>query len=264
MITSLQNRLIKEIHKAARRGSLTTEGFALAEGYRLVGEAIRSGCEIAAVLVARSAEAAATERLPQLGSGVNRVVVADNIMEKISATEHTQGVLALVRPPRWQLADLFAARGPVVVLDGIREPGNAGAIVRVAEAFGAGGCVFLKGTVDPYNPKTIRASAGSVFRLPLVAGLDPAEVVHAARQRDLPLAVATPRGGQPVSEAELGDRFLLVLGNEAHGPQAGVISSARPLTVPTQGVESLNVAVAAGVILYEAWRHRQARRRGTA
>src|SRR6202035_4126314 len=88
----------------------------------------------------------------------------------LSSTETPQGVIALVRPPAWTLDQILSGCALVVVLDGVQDPGNAGAILRAAEAFGATGAVFLKGTVNPYNPKCLRGSAGSVFRLPLVLG----------------------------------------------------------------------------------------------
>ncbi len=99
-------------------------------------------------------------------------VLPDALLQSISGTETSQGVMALVKPPEWKLEQLFRGRPLVVVLDGLQDPGNAGAIVRAAEAFGATGALFLKGAASPYNPKTLRASAGSLFRVPFLAGVD--------------------------------------------------------------------------------------------
>lgn len=256
MITSLQNPMVKEVARAIRRGTLTRDGYAVAEGFRLVSEALRSGCELGAILVAQSVRKTLEERVPELRGG-SLVIVADNVFQKIASTENPQGVMALVRPPMWVLGDLFARRTPVIVLDGVQEPGNAGAVLRVAEAFGAGGCIFLKGTVDPYNPKAIRASAGSVFRLPLVVGIGVGELELAVKARSWPMFAAMPRDGVPLDGADLKGSFVLVLGSEAHGVSDELAQLATPLTIPTTEVESLNIAVAAGVILYEAWRQRQ-------
>ena len=103
-------------------------------------------------------------------------------------------MIALVRPPAWTLDQLFRGHSLTVILDGLQDPGNAGAILRAAEAFGATGVVFLKGTVSPYNPKCLRASAGSIFRVPLVAALDQQLLLAAAEQRKLELFALMPKG----------------------------------------------------------------------
>jgi TrmH family RNA methyltransferase len=151
----------------------------------------------------------------------------------------------------------------VVVLDGIQDPGNGGAIVRAAEAFGATGALFLKGSVSPHNPKTLRASAGSLFRLPYLAGVDPTLARAALRQHRVELYAGVPaRPGVPVRS--LGDVDLtgacgLIIGNEARGVSGELRSAASDISIPTVGVESLNAAIAAGILLYEARRQRALR-----
>ena len=161
-ITSAANPLLKEVRRAVRRGSLTEGGWAVAETFHLLDEALRSACEMKMVLAAESA-LPELDRLP--GRDRIRVVaLADKLFQSISGTETAQGVIALVKPREWKLEELFGAAPLVVVLDGMQDPGNAGAILRAAEAFGATGALLLKGTASPYNPKTLRASAGSLFR----------------------------------------------------------------------------------------------------
>src|ERR1700752_1562406 len=170
-IASHHNPLLKEIRKALHRGTLTDSGCAVAETFHLLDEALRSDCEVQAVLAAESALGAVERRL----GGHNEVrlnSVADSLFEEIGSTETTQGVIALVKPPAWTLDRLLGLRAMVAVMDGLQDPGNAGTIVRAAEAFGATGAIFLKGSVSPYNSKTLRASAGSLFRLPFVHGVD--------------------------------------------------------------------------------------------
>jgi TrmH family RNA methyltransferase len=140
-----------------------------------------------------------------------------------------------------------------VVLDGIQDPGNAGAIVRAAEAFGATGAVFLKGTVNPYNPKCIRGSAGSVFRVPLIASAEADEIL---RHTELAWYAAMPRAQQLASDADLSAPSGIIIGSEGHGVGATLAGRVAGLRIPTAGVESLNAAVAAGILLYEARRQR--------
>ena len=131
-------------------------------------------------------------------------VLPDDIFRGLSATEASQGVMALVRPPQWSVDQLFRGHSLTVALDGLQDPGNAGAVLRAAEAFGATGVAFLKGTVSPYNPKCLRASAGSIFRVPVVAALDQQLFLAAAEQRKIALFALMPKGTTDVGEVELG------------------------------------------------------------
>src|SRR5579883_1246659 len=169
IITSAANPVLKDVRRALARGGLTAEGAAVAETFHLLEEALRSGRDVPAVLAAESMEAA-VEKVVRHRHGVRILSVADRIFSKLASTESSQGVIALVKPPSWTVEQLFTGCPLVVVLDGLQDPGNAGAIVRAAEAFGATGVLFVKGSVSPFNPKTLRASAGSLFRLPFAIG----------------------------------------------------------------------------------------------
>ncbi len=167
VLTSPRNPLVKEVRKALLRGGLTAEGFCVAEGFHLLEEALRSDCAISSIFVLESARPAVESHVKGLRQ-IRVIALPDDLFQSMSSTETSQGVIALVRPPAWTLEQLFRGQSLVVVLDGVQDPGNSGTIVRSAEAFGATGVVFLKGSVNPYNPKCLRASAGSVFRVPLV------------------------------------------------------------------------------------------------
>jgi TrmH family RNA methyltransferase len=162
-------------------------------------------------------------------------------------------VIALVRPVAATLEQMTRGDALVVVLDGVQDPGNAGAIVRAAEAFRATGVVFLKGTVNPYNPKCLRGSAGSAFRVPMVDGVEAEEILG---QEGLVWYAAMPRAATLASEADLSARCGIIIGSEGRGVSAGLAGWATGLRIPTAGVESLNAAVAAGILLYEARRQR--------
>ena len=158
------------------------------------------------------------------------------------------------------MEDLFRGIPLVVILDGIQDPGNAGTILRTAEAFGATGVVFVKGTAAPFNSKTLRASAGSIFRVPMLYGVDAALVREAMHENQVELFAGVPAraGADPVTAAEsnLRGRCALTVGNEARGVSEALRSGAREISIPTVRVESLNAAVAAGILLYEAHRQR--------
>ena len=158
-----------------------------------------------------------------------------------------------MQPPSWRFPELLKNPALVVVLDSIQDPGNAGAILRAAEAFGATGAVFLKGSVNPYNPKALRASAGSVFRLPLVAGVTHEELFELA---SMPLFAATPRAATVLADADLAQPCALVIGSEGRGVSPALAAKATGVRIPTEHVESLNASVAAGILMYEARRQR--------
>ncbi|MEO8051709.1 MAG: RNA methyltransferase, partial [Acidobacteriota bacterium] len=179
---------------------------------------------------------------------------------ELASTETPQGVIALVRPPPARLDQMMSGSALVVVLDGVQDPGNAGAILRAAEAFGASGAVFLKGTVNPYNPKCIRGSAGSVFRVPLVASIDAEEILRTGVE--MSWYAAMPRAQMLASDADLAASCGIIIGSEGHGVGPLLAGHATGLRIPTSGVESLNAAVAAGILLYEARRQRGARDAG--
>jgi TrmH family RNA methyltransferase len=174
------------------------------------------------------------------------------VFEQLASTERTQGVIALVRPPVWTLDQLLRGRSLVVVLDGVQDPGNAGAIVRACEAFGGTGAAFLKGSVSPYNPKSLRASAGSMFRLPVVAAADQDLLLAALDHKRISLYAAAPRATKSITEANFSERCAIVIGSEGRGVGPRLLEHATPVRIPTNGVESLNAAVAAGILLYEA------------
>jgi RNA methyltransferase, TrmH family len=257
-IASAANPLLKDVRRAIARGGLTSQGWCVAETPHLLREALGSPCAVKQVLAAESAR----DRLPRLG-GVRLAVLPDALLQKISGTETSQGVIALVEPREWKLEQLFEGRALVVVLDGLQDPGNAGAILRAAEAFGATGAIFLKGTASPFNPKTLRASAGSLFRVPFLYGMDPAQARATLRANQVTMYASVPsRPGaevRTVTDADLTGACALIIGNEARGVSREWRGDALALSIPTMAVESLNAAMATGILLYEARRQRAQR-----
>src|SRR6202035_2510864 len=237
-LTSPRNPLLKEVRKAILRGATTDDGFSIAESFHLLEEALRSDCEISTVFAAESVRTAVESHVRGLKK-TRVVVLPDDLFHSISATEASQGVLALVRPPRWTVEQLFRGESLSVILDGLQDPGTAGAILRAAEAFGATGVAFLKGTVSPYNPKCLRASAGSIFRVPVAAALAQQLFLAAAEQRKIALFALMPKGTTDVGEVELGFKCAIIVGSEGRGVSERLRDKATAIRIPTVGVESL-------------------------
>ncbi len=249
--------MIRDLHR--RRGR-ERRGLVLAEGVRLVEEVVAAGLEAKAVLVSpalRGTERGRALEAALRGRGLPIEDTTDDDLAKLAATEHPQGVLAVVRPRVWTLADLgTGADAAYLVLDGVQDPGNVGTIVRTAQALGAAGVMALPGTAELGNPKTLRASMGALFRFPGVATAEADLVTWLAEHRVT--VVATALDGARFEPARLPRKVAFVLGNEGAGVASGLARSAGlTLAIPlAPGAESLNVAVAAGIFLYGACRDR--------
>jgi RNA methyltransferase, TrmH family len=237
------------------------EGVFVIEGARLVRAALDARADVEGGYVAAVAWAstAGAGDLVALASdaGVRVHELAPGVLERITDTVTPQPVLAVVRTPQASLASLDRPTFVVVCVD-VRDPGNAGAIVRVADAAGADAVVCCDGTVDPFNPKAVRASAGSVLHLPVVAGGDPAAVLGALGSLGLQRVAASVRGGRVYTDIEWAEPVALVFGNEGSGLAEGTAAHVdAEVTIPMAGgAESLNVAMAAAVLCFEARRLR--------
>ena len=251
--------LVSMIRDLARRRGRERRGLALAEGVRLVEEALASGITIRGAAVSPALEGttrgmALKAQLTARGVQVHEVTIAE--LDELADTEHPQGIVAVVEPRGWTLADIVVARASVLlVLDAVQDPGNVGTMLRTAHALGAAGVVALRGTADLTNPKVLRGSMGAAFRLPCVAADEDAFLVWAAEQGISVWATAadgTPfdRSGTPAGP------IALVVGNEGAGVSPAISRAAahRVAIRLRPGAESLNVAVAAGILLYEALR----------
>jgi RNA methyltransferase, TrmH family len=242
-----------------RRGR-ERRGLTLAEGVRLVEEAIAADVPIRAVAVSPNLEGSARGRALKAALARANVLTEldDRTLAGLADTEHPQGVIAVIEPPVWRWEHL-PPEGVVVVLDGVQDPGNVGTILRTAHGLGASGVVALKGTAELHNPKVVRGSMGALFRLPALSATDD-ELVHWCIGNRVDLWVADPDGNPVHDSPSPGGRraICLVLGNEGAGVSAGLAARAsRRVAIPlVRGTESLNVAVAAGILLYEVLRER--------
>jgi len=259
-IQSKDNARLKELRKALAAPGRDARGLAGIEGPKMLEEALRAGLRVAAVFVAQGSEALLGAMALPAQTEILRVPW--KLLDSALATETPQPVAALVEPPKCSWAHVLGDRPKaalVVVLAGIQDPGNLGTILRSAEAFGATGVVSLPGTVSAWNPKAVRASAGSVFRVPLVA-MSEQECFALLREARVRILATTVCDAKPANRVDLTEPVALVIGNEGSGVAADLLAKAdAQITIPCPGpVESLNAAVAASVLLYEAARQRSA------
>jgi TrmH family RNA methyltransferase len=268
-IEGRHNSLVKQLRQAFSRAELTEAGDCAIEGLRILEEAIRSGLRFNAVFFRESAQDRAERLLPQLGAQVETLLLPDKLFDSLVPSESPQGVAALVRLKKFSLDDVVEKErlqiGPIVVLAGLQDPGNLGTILRSAEAFGSAGVVLGEGTVSPFNSKVVRASAGSVFRLPVIHGQHGkaatklAEVSDALRAQKVRLLATSSHKGTPLDQADLKGATAIFFGNEGAGlPREIMAMMDEFISIPhAQQVESLNAGVAASIVLYEAARQRK-------
>jgi TrmH family RNA methyltransferase len=174
----------------------------------------------------------------------------------LSGTATSQEIMALVTPPVHSWKDCLNSPGVAVILDGIQDPGNAGTIVRSAEAFGASCVIFLEGCVHVANGKFLRATAGSLFRVPYLDYQKRPNLMANLRVKDLSLFALTAKADVSISQADLRQPAALVVGSEAQGVSPELLACATALRIPTLQVESLNAGVACSIALFEAARQR--------
>ncbi len=259
IVQSQQNERLKELRRALRQDGSGPSGMVAIEGPNLLLEAQQAGLFLAHVFATNES----THILDQLSlpAETDVLLLPRTLLCSALATETPQPVAALVRPPSWTWDDLIrhdpSHATLLVVLCGLQDPGNVGTILRSAEAFGATGVVSLAGTVSVWNQKAVRASAGSVFRVPcLRVGLE--ECLARLAEAGVQTWTTVARDASPVADVALTKPVALFIGNEGNGVPTEVAARVHDaLTIPCPGpVESLNAAVAASILLYEASRQR--------
>ncbi|MGA2809296.1 MAG: RNA methyltransferase [Terracidiphilus sp.] len=258
IVQSKQNVRLKDLRRALAHPGREAHGMAGIEGPNLLEEALRAGLRVACVFVAEGAEPL-LEAL-QIPAETDVLLLPRELLNSALATETPQPIAALIEPPAWTWADLLGEcrKAPlIVVLAGLQDPGNLGTILRSAEAFGANGVVCLPGTVSAWNSKAVRASAGSVFRVPLLS-IDAEDCFARLREAGVKIWTTAVHGAESADCADLAGPAALLIGNEGNGvPEALAAQADGAITIPCPGpVESLNAAVATSVLLYEAARQR--------
>ena len=256
--TGRHNALLRELRRTVSHGTLTADDCFLVEGVRLLEEALRSGVRLHTVFFSQSAGTRVDRLLPQINKKVERLLLPEKTFNSIVASETPQGVAALVHRKQHSLEDVLTPEAPLlIVAAGLQDPGNLGTLLRSAEAFGANGVVIGEETVSVFNPKTIRATAGSIFRLPILQ-MQIEELLPKLRARGLRLVATSSHKGSRLDEADLSGPLAIFIGNEGSGLPRKLLAQLDASVVIPQAahVESLNAGVAAGIVLYEAARQR--------
>jgi TrmH family RNA methyltransferase len=263
-IEGRHNALVKQLRQAFGWAERTTDGFCAIEGVRILEEAIRSGLKFHAVFFRESAQNVAERLLPQIGTHVETLLLPDKLFNASVPSEAPQGVAALVQVKQFSTDDVLERLqvGPIVVVVGLQDPGNMGTILRSAEAFGSAGVVLGEGTVSAFNSKVIRASAGSIFRLPVVIaksaeGME--KICAAMRSAEVRLIATSSHKGAALDQANLTGPVAIFVGSEGSGLSRELLAQVDELvTIPHAAqVESLNAGVAGSLVLYEAARQRR-------
>jgi RNA methyltransferase, TrmH family len=246
---------------SGRRGARHDERAFILEGPTLVGEALAAGVALEAVYVEIDADAELVAAAHAADVAV--VEVGAGVLSGITDSVTPRPVLAVAPLVSVDPCDLLLAahdeQRPLLLLVEIADPGNLGTILRAADAAGCVGVACSHGTVDPWSPKTVRASAGAVLHVPIAVDVDPIDVLAHAEARAVVAAATVVEGGRSIHEVDLSGACVIVLGNEAHGLPAAISDAVDlPITIPMEGrAESLNVAMAGSVVVFEALRQRR-------
>ena len=241
-----------------RRAVREREQLFLLEGPVVLAEALDEHIALTDVFV--EADASVDPELLEACAAAGAFVtsVGDNVLRALAATATPQGVVAVARTPGFDLGQLAPETQLVLVLAEVRDPGNAGTLVRTAAAAGVGCVVFSKGSTDPFGAKTVRASAGSIFKVPVARSVELDDALETLAKQGYLTIGARADASDTIYEADLGGKVAVVLGNEAWGFADPKLPIERWLSIPIDDkVESLNVATAGAVILFEALRQRR-------
>lgn len=260
-ITSPKNPLIKEIKSLYRKKDRMKNKSFIIEGIKMIEEAIDNNYPIKNIIY--------TDQLLKIKDGEilfekikgldNIIYVPNNIFKEISDTENPQGVLGIARLEYKELREIKnKERLFLLFLDEVQDPGNMGTIIRTADAFNADGIIVTDGCVDPYNPKVVRATMGSIFRVPLYYTSDGIQELKKLKDMDIRLYSTSLVGSMPIYEADFNEGFILIIGNESNGVSEEIFSlSDKLIKIPMLGgAESLNAGVAASIIMYEVMKQR--------
>jgi RNA methyltransferase, TrmH family len=258
-VSGKHNPEVRKLRSAYAHGGLTEEGYCAIEGVHLVEEAIRSGVRFQTVFFSEAAEARIERLLPQLSSRIETLLLPEKLFDGAVPSETPQGVAALVKLKKHSLEDVIGKSDPAMVLAiaGVQDPGNLGTLIRSAEAFGAGGVALGENTVSAFNPKTVRATAGSLFRLPITSG-KLTETLAMFHTRGLRVVATSSHRGASLAETDLRGPIAIVIGGEGGGVPKTLMSLVdEVVAIPhSPQVESLNAGVAGSIVLYEAARQR--------
>lgn len=256
-IISPNNDIIKHIkHLAAQKSYRQKTNSFIIEGQRLVFDAIAAKAQAQLLLISSSFD---TTQLQEVLDNLKIIRVPDKLFNTVSDTQTPQGILAVVMAKAYSLSDILTVQNPLILFcDNVTDPGNLGTIIRTADAAGANGVILSKGCVELYNPKTIRSTMASVFNIPVIYAEDSVVMLRRLKEIGISIAVGELTAELSYNKVNMKKGLAITVGNEANGVSSSVIAEADiRLKIPMPGrAESLNVAAAASIMMYEAVRQR--------
>lgn len=260
-ITSSKNSLIKETKSLYYRKERWAKSLFIIEGIKIIEEAIVNNVDLKYIFF--TDKLLSTEDgnvfLHSINNKVKIVHISDTLFSEISDTENPQGIVAVAKFQIPDFIEVFNASNPsLLFLDGVQDPGNMGTIIRTCDAFNLNGIIVGKGSVDPYNPKVVRATMGSIFRVPLYISDDSIQTITDLSEYGLNIFSTSLKGSVSVYDIDYKKGFVLVIGNESKGVEESILKkSDKLIKIPMPGfAESLNAGVAASIIMYEAMKSR--------
>ncbi len=255
MITSTTNVQLKQITALLKKSKERREQKAFVIEGRKMFEEICGKKE--RLIKAYFSESYVAELYPKgVPAELPHEVVADKVFDAVAETVTPQGVLAIVRMPEYSMEKMLADAGTLVLLEDMRDPGNLGTVLRTAEAAGVAGVILSKESVDVYNPKVIRSTMGAVYRVPFLYVEDFKETLRMLKAQEVRLLAAHLKGNKTFDRADYSGKVGILIGNEANGltDEAAELAEEKVLIPMAGNVESLNAAVAAALLMYEAFR----------
>ncbi len=260
-LTASQNPLIKEVRMLKNKSSRQKKGLYFIEGTRFVSEALKYSNDIRYLMVSETFSN--SEGMYEfINASCNIYQVTDSLFQELSDTQTPQGILAVIGIKDNRLEEAELTEGLLVILDGIKDPGNMGTIIRTADAAGCSGVIVPDGCVDIYNPKVLRSTMGSIFHLPIYHCTGITQALDAVLYSGFKLCASHLEGAVSIYNVDLSGNTALVIGSEAEGICPETVKKAELLVkIPMEGsAESLNASVAAGIMIFEAMRQRLASR----
>lgn len=264
-ISSRDNKIIKDMAALSEKKRRDERGQFIIEGPNLVREALNEGIRLISVFCLAGSETPEILELLQSAEldGVPAYTVSRDAFLRMTQTDTPQGILAAAEKKKFTEKEFFGTDGSnVLVLDRIQDPGNMGTLLRTADAAGFTGVMLIKGCVDPFSPKVVRAAAGSLFRMPLMVGVETGKAAELLKSRGKTAMAAAMDAASAYYDEDLSENFALIIGNEGNGVSEELMSLTKKIAIPMAGrTESLNAALAGGIIMFEALRQKSLKSR---
>lgn len=250
IIRSKDNSTYKKALKLTRKKYRDETGLYLLEGIKPLEDALKMGIAVKTIFVREGNEL--KKQFPESST----IILADELFEKLSETKTSQGVIAVIEKRQYDIAAFSEAvkSGNILVMDRLQDPGNIGTIIRTAEAAGYKGIMMISGSGDAYAPKVVRAAAGSLFRMPIINVGGALEAANTIKKLNKKIVVTCLDAKMNYFEADMSKDIALVIGNEGRGVSEDFINESHiKIKIPMEGsIESLNAAVAAGILMYQS------------